>query len=74
MKDENISRWGAKIERGKIEEAETSGQETVFTVSSYDRPGVTGRRLKSFATGCAAGDIVYFFLFDDGKGAVIGKA
>ena len=68
MKNENNSPWGAKIERGKI--TATAGG---YTVASFDRPGVTGFGLNG-PNGLAVGDIVYFFLFSDGKGMVLSGA
>ena len=69
MKNESNSPWGAMIERGKITAAEADG----YTVESFDRPGATGFGL-SGPNGLAVGDIVYFFLFSDGKGMVLSGA
>lgn len=69
MKNESNSPWGAMIERGKITAAEADG----YTVESFDRPGATGYGLKG-PDGLAAGNIVYFFLFGDGKGLILAEA
>ena len=69
MKDEHNSPWGARIERGKVTEAEGG----TYTVESYDRPGVTGYGLTG-PSAIAAGEKVYFFLFGDGKGLILAKA
>lgn len=70
MKSENNAPWGARIERGSIKEVSNG----TYTVESYDRPGVTGWGLASTGDIYTAGDTVYFFLFPDGKGLVIGPA
>ena len=63
---------GAVIERGKVMAVTAGG----ITVESWDRPGVTAGGLGKAVAGAtfAVGDTVYFFLFEDGRGMVIGKA
>lgn len=60
---------GAFIERGIITEAQNGS----FRVASYSRPGVTTPPIKSIDSTVSAGDKVYFFLFTDGGGMIIGK-
>lgn len=62
--------YGATIERGFIIEVCEDG----YKVKSYTRDGITTPAL-SAASGTAyeAGDRVYFFMFDDGNGAILAK-
>ena len=65
-------KWGARIERGIIEEAD----ENRFRVKSLCRDGVKTPWIKGIGndpTGYEVGDRVYFFIFSDGHGAVIGR-
>jgi hypothetical protein len=67
MKDE---RWGAAIERGTVRSAEGG-----YVIASEDRQGVVTPPLPSLNGNVyAAGDRVYFFMHEDGTGAVIGRA
>lgn len=62
----------ARIERGIILQAEDG----MYTVQSYGRGGLVTPGIPAMTAGIgpfAAGDRVYFFLFDDGHGAVIGS-
>ena len=60
--------YGATIERGFIAEVCEDG----YRVKSYTRDGIMTPALPS-ASGAAykAGDRVYFFVFDDGHGAIL---
>lgn len=60
---------GAFIERGIVTEAENGS----FRVASYSRQGVTTPMIKSVDSTVNTGDKVYFFLFDDGGGMILGK-
>lgn len=76
MKNEDNSRWGARIERGRVTAAYEDANSPYiprYDVESIDRPGVKVRGL-TIATDemCAIDQMVYFFAFDDGKGMVIG--
>ena len=76
---ENENRQGAIIDRGKIIREESGG----YVVSSYQNPQVVTRpmnvreyegdppieRKYTYATG----DEVYFFMFPDGRGLILGK-
>ncbi len=94
----NANEWGARIERGKIEES--NGNQ--YKVKSLDRDGVTTPWIgvleidpkinmsvthdvgessvsetltaKYTPTKYTVGDMVYFFVFADGHGAILGKA
>lgn len=72
MDKENRNCDLAMIERGVVIDADDG----LYTIRSYGRDGlitpgipVISGHVHSFAEG----DKVYFFLFDDGNGAVIGK-
>ena len=68
MKNEQNARFGAEIERGIITEADDGK----YTVSSYDRPGVTAWEMEPIGEETyQTGDGVYFFLFPDGKGRIL---
>lgn len=59
---------GATIERGEIMEETADG----FVVASYDREGIVSPVIAPiFADDYSVGDVVYFFLFDDGTGKII---
>lgn len=61
--------YGARVERGEIR-SETEGR---FVVASLDREGIVSPPISALAgAGYDAGDKVYFFLFRDGTGAVLG--
>ena len=63
-----MSNYGAIIERGIVEEVCENG----YKVKSYARDGITTPAIPA-ASGAAykAGDRVYFFVFDDGHGAIL---
>lgn len=58
----------ALIERGEIASAENG----LYLVKSLDREGVTARLKSIDNTAYDAGNRVYFFLFDDGTGRILG--
>ena len=81
---ENQAFPGATIDRGIIKSEESGG----FVVASYTREGVETRPLKAVNAYVreyegdpptehkytyAVGDEVYFFMFDDGRGMILGK-
>ena len=81
---ENENRQGAIIDRGKIIREESGG----FVVSSYQNPQVFTRPMKpvneyvreyegdpphEHKYTYATGDEVYFFMFPDGRGLILGK-
>ena len=71
MKDA-ANNWGARMERGCVDAADDSGGIALYTVSSYDRPGVTGYGLWALNEAeYEAGDQVYFVLFNDGTGFIV---
>lgn len=66
---EKCGEWGARIERGKI----LASEDGKYTIESYDRDGLSVTGLPAVGNeSYAVGDRVYFFLFSDGTGAVIG--
>jgi hypothetical protein len=60
--------YGARIERGVIAESDENG----YRVLSYSRDGIYTPCIPS-SVECAEGDWVYFFVFPDGHGMIIGK-
>ena len=68
--------YGARVERGRLK----GKQGERFTVESFCRPGIVTPPLKAIPA-CeeempvpyAVGDKVYFFVFADGGGAIIGR-
>lgn len=64
--------WGTQIERGKVTEKTGSGSSAVYTVSSYDRPGLSFSGLKC-SEELAKNDKVSFFAFSDGTGRILYK-
>lgn len=59
----------ALIERGTISCVAEDG----YTVASMDRPGITTPILKAINGGVYdVNTTVYFFMFDDGDGGIIG--
>lgn len=70
MKNECSAPYGAFVERGKVTAAEHNG----YIVASSERPGVTTPPIKGINNeNYSAGDRVFFFLFNDGDGRIIGK-
>ena len=82
--NENEALEGAAIDRGKILRAEGGG----FIVASYQNPDVETRPMQPVNEYVreyegdpptenkytyAAGDEVYFFMFPDGRGMILGK-
>ena len=74
--------WGARIERGTIDEV--SGKK--YKVKSLSRDGVKTPWIEVLSikptlygdvyvpTEYKSGDMVYYFMFPDGHGAILGKA
>ena len=63
--------YGARIERGEITRDHGKG---IYTVKSITREGVYGYEMPYMGGDeLKEGDRVYFFLFDDGNGAVLPK-
>lgn len=61
-------RFGALIERGKIETASTAG----YTVASFDREGIVTAPIRPIDGHLyTEGEKVYFFLFPDGTGQIL---
>ena len=69
-KCESAALWGTMAERGKVTEKTGSGSSAVYTVSSYDRPGLTFSGIGAEAE-VAEGDQVCFFGFSDGTGRIL---
>lgn len=58
----------ADIERGQI----TAAEDGKYRVESYSRDGLTTPPIPAVGEGVySVGDRVYFFLFDDGHGAIL---
>ena len=62
--------WGTQAERGQVTEKTGSGSSAVYTVSSYDRPGLTFSGIKAMEE-VAEGNKVCFFGFSDGTGKIL---
>lgn len=61
---------GATIERGEIIRTEKAG----YSVRSFTRDGVVTPLIPaSGEANYANGDLVYFFMFEDGHGLIIAK-
>lgn len=70
MEKENLYCDRAQIERGIIETAANG----LYTVRSYGREGLVTPEIPAIiGAPYSANEKVYFFLFDDGKGAIIGR-
>lgn len=68
MEDFNIGRM-VEIDRGRI-----SGKDgTLYRVESYTRGGVLSRWIEAVQGEYALNDSVYFFMFDDGRGMILGR-
>lgn len=64
----NKESWGATIERGMIVQAENG----LYTVKSLSRENVTSLPMQDTnGHTYAVGDMVCFFMFDDGTGAIL---
>ena len=68
MNNENNPLYGAIIERGEVLTEESA----VYTVKSYDRDGVITPPIKAISDSYDVGDRVFFFLFRDGSGRILG--
>jgi len=72
MKNENNPPYGALIERGRVVNA--NAQAGIYTVESYDRDGVKTPPITALhGNPYNTGDRVFFFMFNDGTGRIIGK-
>lgn len=61
---------GATIERGEVISAEGNA----YSVRSLDREGIVSPPMQALDRGgYDMGDLVFFFLFQDGTGAIIGE-
>ena len=61
----------AFIERGKVSAVDNGG---TYTVTSYGRDGLEVSGIAALAGGpYTVGEKVYFFVFDDGRGGIIGR-
>lgn len=72
MEKENYCCDTARIERGEIVKAEDGK----YFVRSYGRDGLTTPGIPALIAAMVpftVGEKVYFFLFDDGHGAIIGR-
>lgn len=62
--------YGASIERGVVSEVCEDG----YKVQSYTRDGIMTSAIASISGETYdVGDRVYFFVFDDGRGAIIAE-
>lgn len=83
--DKEKETYGAAIERGKIAEKKAG---PLYKVESYTRDGVKTRWMEAINQYVreyegdppqenkyeyAVGDEVYYFMFDDGRGMILGK-
>lgn len=71
MKGKEQTPWGAPVERGRIRAAEGDG----YIIESYDRAGIITPPLKAMngSDTFSAGEKVYYILFADGTGAILGR-
>lgn len=75
MSEKTNTQWYAEIERGRVcsKNVDTNGY-TRYTVESYGRPGIVARNIPCLASAdVEEGSMVYFFMFPDGKGGIIGS-
>ena len=64
-----MNQYGAQIERGRIEQITGDG---LCKVASISRDGIITPALPSIGGATyTVGDYVYFFMFDDGHGAIL---
>ena len=69
MKNEDNARYGAFIERGEVLNAEDGK----YTVKSFDRDGIITPPIPAINNVLPdVGNRVFFFLFNDGSGRIIG--
>jgi len=68
MSRENNPLYGAIIERGEVM-TEDSGK---YTVKSFDRDGIITPPITAITDSYDVGDHVFFFLFRDGSGRILG--
>ncbi len=64
--------WGTRAERGQVTKKTGSGNSAVYSVSSYDRPGLTFTGIGSEHE-VSVDDQVCFFGFTDGTGRILYK-
>lgn len=57
------------IDRGRISEKNGA----LYRVASYTRDGVLSRWMEAVQGEYAPEDKVYFFMFDDGRGMIVGR-
>lgn len=69
MSREDNPLYGALIERGII----LSEESAAYTVKSLDRDGVVTPPITAINGGYDPGECVFFFLFRDGTGKIIGS-
>lgn len=63
-----MNEYGAAIERGEVAEASADG----YRVRSMTREGITTPIIPAIGDAeYAVGDRVYFFIFEDGHGAIL---
>lgn len=58
------------FERGKVSKKKTG---PLYKVESYTRDGITTRWIEAVQGEYQIGDDVYFFMFDDGRGMIVGR-
>lgn len=72
MEKEDMCFDAARIERGIV----LKKQGSLYTVKSYGRDGLVTPEIAALAGGgepYSAGEKVFFFLFDDGDGRILGR-
>ena len=68
--DRETREFTAKIDRGEIVLADPNG----YVIESYGRYNLRTPKIRAIGNEeYQAGDRVYFFLFDDGDGKILGK-
>lgn len=73
MDNKNHFQWGANIERGEITAVHRDADNVFrYDIKSIDRPGVKASGITCDRDMLASGEKVYFFLFADGTGQIIG--
>ena len=66
-------KYGAVFERGIVKEY--IYLDSQYRVESLDRPGVVSRPMYAYENGYySVGDEVFYFMFDDGTGLIMGEA